>query len=108
MCRFRKTIMKALGLRWRRQEETGCSGLNPVHDANCGMEAMAPETMPQESMVRAIQIRAPTRRGGGKAQRAVIAGQPGERVNSTLLPPRSLVTDRSRGAGKVLLSPRSR
>jgi hypothetical protein len=33
---------------------------------------MAPETMPQESMVRAIQIRAPTRRGGGKAQTAVV------------------------------------
>ena len=64
--------MKALGLRWRRQEETGCSGLNPVHETNCGMKATAPETMPQESMVRAIQIRAPTRRDGGKAQKAVI------------------------------------
>jgi hypothetical protein len=32
------------------------------------MKAMGPETMPQESMVRAIQIRAPTRRGGGNAR----------------------------------------
>ena len=64
MRRFHKTIMKALGLRWRRQEETGCSGLNPVHETNCEMKATARETMPQESMVRAIQIRAPTRRGG--------------------------------------------
>jgi hypothetical protein len=33
---------------------------------------MAPETMPQESMIRAIQIRAPTLRDGRKAQTAVI------------------------------------
>jgi hypothetical protein len=74
--------MKALGLRWRRQEETGCSGLNPVHETNCGMKAMAPETMPQESMVRAIQIRAPTRRGGGKAQTPVIRGGLPQQGNS--------------------------
>ena len=84
MRRFHKTIMKALGLRWRRQEETGCSGLNPVHDANCGMKATAPETMPQESMVRAIQIRAPTRRGGGKAQIAAIPRLRGEWAKPTL------------------------
>ena len=81
MRRFHKTIMKALGLRWRRQEETGCSGLNPVHDANCRMKATAPETMPQERMIRAIQIRAPTRCDGGKSQKPVIAGRRGERVN---------------------------
>jgi hypothetical protein len=49
---------------------------------NCGMKAMAPETMPQESMVRAIQIRAPTRRGGGKAQTPVIRGGLPQQGNS--------------------------
>jgi hypothetical protein len=85
--------MKALGLRWRRQEETGCSGLNPVHETNCGMKATAPETMPQESMVRAIQIRAPTRRGGGKAQTPVIRRRLYERVKSTLTAPSRLSYD---------------
>ena len=32
-------------------------------------------------MIRAIQIRAPTRCDGGKSQKPVIAGRRGERVN---------------------------
>ena len=56
-------------------------GAEPVHDANCRMKAMAPETMPQERMIRAVQIRAPTRCDGGKSQKPVIAGRRGERVN---------------------------
>ena len=37
-----------------------CSGLKPVARAMSGMKAIAPDTIPQENMIRAIQIRAPT------------------------------------------------
>ena len=36
------------------------SALIPVARAMFGMKAMAPETIPQENMMRAIQTRAPT------------------------------------------------